>query len=138
MIANVSTLHHFTVGCAPADLPVLLAFYTRTLGLTEGYRPDLRNPGYWLYAEGHALVHLNALLKETPERGGGGLDHIALVAHGLLSTRESLQAAGIHFDESPLKGTHLHQVFLEDPLGLKLELNYDLEAEGLLVAPSSS
>ncbi|MDM0015303.1 VOC family protein [Variovorax sp. J22P168] len=138
MIANVSTLHHFTVGCAPADLPVLLAFYTRTLGLTEGYRPDLRNPGYWLYAGGHALVHLNALLKETPARGGGGgLDHIALVAHGLVSTRASLQAEGIPFEESPLKGTHLHQVFVKDPLGLKLELNFDLDAEGLLAAPSS-
>lgn len=137
MIANVSTLHHFTVGCAPADLPVLLAFYTRMLGLTQGYRPDLRHPGYWLYAGGHAIVHLNALLKETPARGGGGLDHIALVAHGLLSTRESLHAAGIRFDESPLRGTHLHQVFVEDPLGLKLELNFDLEAEGLLAAPPS-
>lgn len=132
MIANVSSLHHFTVGCAPADLPVLLAFYTRTLGLTRGFRPDLRHPGHWLYAGGRAIVHLNALLKETPARGGGGLDHIALVAHGLQSTRDSLLAAGIHFEESPLKGTHLQQVFVEDPLGLKLELNFDLEAEGLL------
>lgn len=136
MIANVSTLHHFTVGCAPADLPALLAFYTRILGLTQGYRPDLRHPGYWLYAGGHAIVHLNALLNESPPHGGGALDHIALAAHGLPSTRDSLLAAGIHFDESPLAGTHLHQVFVQDPLGLKLELNFDLKAEGL-AAPTA-
>ncbi len=106
-------------------------------GLTQGYRPDLRNPGYWLYAGGHAIVHLNALLPQTPARGGGGFDHIALVAHGLVSTRASLQAAGIAFEESPLKGTQLRQVFVKDPLGLKLELNFDLEAEGLLASPSS-
>ncbi|RYF54380.1 MAG: hypothetical protein EOO27_23855 [Comamonadaceae bacterium] len=106
-------------------------------GLTQGYRPDLRNPGYWLYAGGHAIAYLNALLPQTPARGGGGFDHIALVAHGLVSTRASLRAAGIAFEESPLNGTHLRQVFVEDPLGLKLELNVDLGAEWLLAATSS-
>lgn len=87
MITLVSGIHHFTVGCAPGDLPALLAFYTRTLGLAQGYRNDLRHPGYWLYAGGHAIVHLNALQKETPARERGALDHVALAAHGLLSTR---------------------------------------------------
>ncbi|MEJ8850807.1 VOC family protein [Variovorax rhizosphaerae] len=132
MIANVSAIHHFTVGCTPADLPALLEFYTRVVGLQQGYRPDLRNPGYWLYAGGHAIVHLNALLRETPVRDGGALDHVALQAHGLLSTRQALRDANVTFDEAPLKGTHLHQVFVEDPLGLRIELNFDLEAEGLL------
>ena len=132
MITQVSAIHHFTVGCAPGDLPVLLAFYTRTLGLEQGYRPDLRHPGYWLYSGGLAIVHLNALLKETPPHRSGALDHVALSAHGLLATRERLRAEGIRFEESPLKGTHLYQVFVEDPLGLRLELNFDLKAEGLL------
>ena len=33
------------------------------------------------------------------------------------------------FSETPLTGTRLHQVFLTDPLGLKVELNFDLDAE---------
>jgi catechol 2,3-dioxygenase-like lactoylglutathione lyase family enzyme len=61
--------------------------------------------------------------------------HVALAAHGLHATRDALRAAGIRFDESPLKGTHRHQVFVEDPLGLRLELNFDMEAEGLLAQP---
>ena len=135
MMTHVSGIHHFTVGCSPGDLPVLLAFYTRTLGLKQGYRPDLRNPGYWLYAGQHAIVHLNALQKDTPPRARNAFDHIALAAHGLLSTRDALRENGIDFDEAHLKGTHLDQVFVEDPLGLKLELNFDLEAEGLLAQP---
>lgn len=131
MTAHITALHHFTVGCAPAELPVLLAFYTRTLGLTDGHRPPLRFPGHWLYADGHAIVHLNALHATAFERGVSAFDHIALSAHGLEATRTALRQAGTPFHESPLSGTRLHQVFLQDPLGLKVELNFDLEAEEL-------
>ena len=55
---HVSALHHVTIGCAPEDLPRLLAFYTTTIGLQQGYRPALRHPGYWLYAGGHAIALL--------------------------------------------------------------------------------
>lgn len=139
MSVNVSAIHHFTVGCAPKDLPVLHAFYTATLGLQEGYRPALRHPGYWLYAGGdaNAIVHLNALLQATPSRDGGPLDHVALKAHGLAEARKALRAANVPFSETPLTGTRLHQVFLNDPLGLKVELNFDLDAEGLATQPST-
>ena len=130
MSVDVSAIHHFTIGCAPDDLPVLLDFYTTTLGLQNGYRPGLRHPGHWLYAGGQAIVHLNALLQATPTNGGSPLDHVALKANGLASTRQALQAAKVQFSESPLEGTSLHQVFLQDPLGLKIELNFDLAAEG--------
>ncbi|WP_326536015.1 VOC family protein [Pseudorhodoferax sp.] len=129
MNPSVSAIHHFTIGCAPADLPVLLAFYTRILGLQNGYRPALRYPGHWLYAGGHAIVHLNALLQTSPARGSGPLDHVALKAHGLAATRAALRSAKVPFSETPLKGTSLHQVFLNDPLGLKVELNFDLASE---------
>lgn len=131
MSIDVTALHHFTIGCAPEDLPPLLAFYAGTLGLHDGYRPALRHPGHWLYAGGHAVVHLNALLTRSPERQGGAVDHIALKAHGLAATRQALTAAEVPFSETALKGTRLHQVFLQDPLGLKVELNFDLDAEHL-------
>ena len=129
MTIPVSGIHHFTIGCAPGDLPVLLQFYTTMLGLKEGYRPALRHPGHWLYAGDHAIVHLNALHQSTPAQGSGPLDHIALTSHGLQSARAALQAANIPFTEKPLAGTTLHQVFLHDPLGLQIELNFDMMAE---------
>lgn len=135
MNTSVSAIHHFTIGCAPTDLPALLNFYTATLGLENGYRPALRYPGHWLYANGHAIVHLNALLTESPPRQSGPLDHVALKAHGLASTREALRIANVPFSEKPLHGTSLHQVFLNDPLGLKVELNFDLETEAPAMRP---
>lgn len=136
MSIDVSAIHHVTIGCAREDLPVLLAFYAGTLGLQEGYRPALRHPGHWLYAGGHAVLHLNALLPRSPARQGGVVDHIALKARGLAATREALAAAEVAFSETPLKGTRLHQVFLQDPLGLKVELNFDLDLEILPGAPA--
>lgn len=126
---QVGAIHHFTIGCAVGDLPLLRDFYTRTLGLEEGFRPDLRHPGHWLYAGGQAILHLNALLPATPSRAGGPLDHVALKARDLAATRAALRAAGVPFDESALKDTRLHQVFLCDPLGLRVELNFDLDIE---------
>ncbi|RDI21984.1 glyoxalase/bleomycin resistance protein/dioxygenase superfamily protein [Pseudacidovorax intermedius] len=132
MSAAISALHHFTVGCAPGDLPVLLDFYTRVLGLKEGFRPALRHPGHWLYVGDQAIIHLNALHSSTPSRTGGALDHVALKAEGLHRMRRALNAARVPFSESPLAGTHLHQVFVEDPLGVKVELNFDLSREALV------
>ena len=65
----------------------------------------------------------------TPPRTDGPFDHVALKAHGLASTRQALRAANVPFSEAPLTGTTLHQVFVEDPLGSKLELNFDLAVE---------
>jgi catechol 2,3-dioxygenase-like lactoylglutathione lyase family enzyme len=137
MSVDVSAIHHFTIGCAPEDLPVLLDFYTRNLGLQEGYRPALRHPGHWLYAAGRAIIHLNALLPTTPSRSGGPLDHVALQAHGLVATRKALQAANVQFTETPLNGTSLHQMFVEDPLGLRVELNFDLDVENQSIRSST-
>jgi catechol 2,3-dioxygenase-like lactoylglutathione lyase family enzyme len=129
MSIDVSALHHVTIGCAPEDLPALLDFYTTTIGLQQGYRPALRHSGHWLYAGADAIVHLNALLPATPPQRGP-VDHVALKAHGLDATRQLLRDAGVEFSEKPLDGTTLHQVFLQDPLGLTVELSFDMTVEG--------
>lgn len=137
MTLEVTAIHHVTIGCALSDLPALLEFYTRVIRLQEGFRPALRHPGHWLYAGGHAIVHLNAMRQSSSLREGGAIDHIAFQAHNLRATREALRAADIPFSEAPLAGTTLHQIFLIDPLGVRVELNFDAGAEGLTL-PSSS
>lgn len=129
MSIDIAAVHHVTIGCAPGDLPALHAFYTGVLGLREGYRPALRHPGFWLYAGDQAIVHLNALRASTPSREGGPLDHVAFKGDDLQATRSALLAARVPFRETPLAGTTLHQVFVEDPLGLSIELNFDLADE---------
>ena len=120
-------LHHVTA--VATDPTRNLAFYRDVLGLSVGPRPGFDSEGYWLYAGGHAIVHLNALLPQTPPEHGP-VDHVALMAHGLDATRKQLREAHIPFAETPLKGTTLYQVFLQDPLGLRVELNFDLSVEG--------
>jgi len=55
-------LEHFTLECG--DLRTTRDFYCDVLGLTEGFRPQMDFPGYWLYCGGVPVVHL---MKREPE-----------------------------------------------------------------------
>lgn len=125
--AVVVGLHHVTIGCAAKDLPTLLQFYTEVIGLRNGSRPSLRFPGHWLYVEDGAILHLNALLDEDhPQYGLSTIDHVSFRARNLRALREHLNSTGVRFTEVPLSGTTLHQVFLFDCVGTKVELTFDL------------
>lgn len=129
----VSALDHFTIRCSEADLEPLREFYTRHIGLRVGDRPPIPAPGYWLYSEGRPIVHLYAIGNAGGGSRGadvtGPLDHISFRAQGLEATRSQLRAAGIAFEEAPVFDWPLHQVFLADPNGMKIELTFDLDAE---------
>jgi catechol 2,3-dioxygenase-like lactoylglutathione lyase family enzyme len=118
---TVSALHHYTLRCRADDLKPLFNFYTMVLGLREGSRPDFDVAGYWLYSGDHPIVHIF----EVPEKTGidtGSLDHISFRAHDLPGTRTHLASMGIPFEEVPVPQRPLHQVFIRDPKGLKVEL----------------
>ena len=142
---NISRIDHFTLRVAPAALPGLLDFYSRVLGLREGDRPDFAFPGHWLYASDKAVVHLagNAPAgEETPSKTlpTGRFNHVALSASGLAATREHLAAHDVKWAEAPVPGFPLHQIFLQDPLGLKIELTFDaaeLETAGPMARPAA-
>jgi catechol 2,3-dioxygenase-like lactoylglutathione lyase family enzyme len=105
-----------------------MLFYTQVLGLTVGARPKIPAPGYWLYSNGQAIVHLYAI-GETKEISTGPLDHIAFSASDLDQMRKSLTTIGIPYEEAPVPDWPLHQVFLHDPAGLKVELTFSLEKQ---------
>jgi len=125
---GVHGLHHFTLRCEVDQLDALRDFYGRALGLVPGARPALRFAGYWLYAADQPVVHLYAS-GQAASVDAVALDHIAFRAAGLAATRRRLKAEGIAFTEAPVPGWTLHQLFLRDPLGLKLELTFDLAVE---------
>jgi catechol 2,3-dioxygenase-like lactoylglutathione lyase family enzyme len=132
MPVQVSGLNHYTIRCAASELPVLDDFYTRVLGLQKGRRPDIPAPGTWLYADGQPIVHLYAVL-DRPEPAAtpvtGPLDHISFRSRNLDDTRAHLRAQGIAYTEAPIPGWPIHQVFLHDPKGLKIELTFLLDEE---------
>ncbi|MEY3665783.1 MAG: hypothetical protein RLZZ153_1965 [Pseudomonadota bacterium] len=129
----VTALHHFTVRCTPAELPPLLDFYTRVLRLTVGARPEIPAPGAWLYADGQPIVHLYASLT-IPDQpvapATGHVDHISFRSRGLDEMRAHLSAQAVPYLEAPVPGWPLHQVFIHDPRGLKIEMTFFMDDEG--------
>jgi catechol 2,3-dioxygenase-like lactoylglutathione lyase family enzyme len=128
----VAALHHFTIRCTPDELPPLVDFYTRVIRLELGARPDIPAPGAWLYAGGQPIVHLYAHLATPDARHDpptGPVDHISFRTRGLQEMREHLAAQGVPWQEAPIPGWDIHQLFLRDPCGLKIEMTFWMNEE---------
>ena len=101
-------------------------FYIRALGLRVGDRPPFASAGYWLYLEDQPVVHLVQIgPDESREPGSGRLDHVAFSGVDLDATRQSLHAAGIPFREAVVPRDEIVQIFIHDPDGLTIELNFE-------------
>ncbi len=119
------------------DLGEAQRFYTDVLGLRVGFRPPFSFRGVWLYAgdddSGHGLVHLIGAGADdylgSRVNGGGALDHIAFTSENLESWRERLLARQIPFEERAVPDLGLRQMFLSDPDGIVVELNFPTGAE---------
>nr|WP_314623137.1 VOC family protein [uncultured Noviherbaspirillum sp.] len=138
----VAGVDHVTLCCAVDQLGEVQDFYERVLGLAAGARPPFAFSGRWLYAGNRAIVHLAAVAGEAdvtpaaasppaavPVRAArtGPIDHIALRVDGPVDAcRNHLRASGVGFSEAPVPGFPIHQLFLHDPLGVKIELNFAL------------
>ena len=57
-------------------------------------------------------------------KGTGALDHIAFRATGLPETLERLRSRKVQFMERQVDDQGLYQVFMHDPNGIKVELNF--------------
>jgi catechol 2,3-dioxygenase-like lactoylglutathione lyase family enzyme len=114
------------------DLEASTRFYAEALGLQAGYRPPFGFPGRWLYAEnGAALIHLLAADDAAARRytgsadgGAGAVDHVAFAATDWPAMRGRLQGLGVPFQVRQTPDTGAPQVFLHDPDGVTVELNY--------------
>lgn len=131
----LGALQHYTI--EPSDLEATKTFYCDVLGLESGDRPPLGFPGYWLYSGGVATVHL---LGERKPREGivvrgtgrkfedtGRFDHIAFAATDLEGVRKRLQSRNVKFREQIVPRTGAAQIFLHDPDGVGVELNFPPE-----------
>lgn len=118
----LKSLDHVTILCA--DLAKSRAFYREVLGLTDEDRPGFAFPGAWLYLGGHPVVHLIGGRVDAVPPSTGNFDHVAFDAAGLSEMRARLTAAAVPFTESQVPGRPLRQVFLHDPDGVQVELNF--------------
>lgn len=125
----LEALEHYTVQCA--DLDGTRDFYRDVLGLEEGFRPDLGFAGHWLYCGDVPVVHLlgrDGALPEnrSAEPGGdtGSFDHIAFRGRDVEAMIARLRANGIAFRENRIDEIKLHQLFVRDPNGVMVEMNF--------------
>jgi catechol 2,3-dioxygenase-like lactoylglutathione lyase family enzyme len=105
-------------------------FYCRALGLEAGERPPLEFPGHWLYVEGVPCVHIADREAYTAhcERVGipaspNAVDHIAFTGNDYEEAAARLEREGVEATTNAVPGAGLRQLFLEDPNGLKIEIN---------------
>jgi len=113
-------------------------FYTDVLGLQTGPRPEFKFPGVWLYNGSHAVVHVVGIDRANPQPlidylgekaledadETGSIDHIAFVAQDLAGMKARFKAAGYAFRERLVPSLNLAQLFVEDPNGVTIELNF--------------
>lgn len=140
----VSHIEHFLI--AADDLDATRDWYARVLGMTSGPHPDFGFPVHWMYVNGVDVVHIGPSAKSAGDiqkkylgrtsqdsgAGTGAVDHIAFRATGLSQMMRHLKAEGIQFSQRRANGQALFQLFLYDPNGIKIELNYAAEeAEGI-------
>ena len=129
-------LQHFLI--QTADLAGTVRWYVDVLGLREGPHPDFKFPVAWLYigetdvlhlTEGGAAVSANRMAflgqQSQATQGTGVVDHVAFRATKLKDTIEHLRARNIAFKTRQVSGQGLFQIFVLDPNGVKIELNFD-------------
>lgn len=141
---SLSHIEHFLV--ATDDMEKTRDWYHAVLGMEEGWHPEFGFPVYWMYLNDKDVVHISRSAKHASENqrvylgrasqdtgaGTGAVDHIAFRATGLKTMLAHLRAHNIAFTERRAGNQALYQLFLFDPNGIKIELNFDAtEAMGV-------
>ena len=112
------------VNIATERLEETRAFYVDALGLTEGYRPDFSFPGYWLYAGDRPVVHMQPSNGTVGPSEASALNHFAFDVADLDAMLVRLDAMGVAYQARDIPGGNGRQAFLQDPNGVRLELNF--------------
>jgi len=127
-----------------ADMEATKNWYVDVLGMKVGPHPDFKVPVYWLYLGDHDVLHIAQGGKNVPEArlkyagqqstdtyGSGVVDHLAFRCSGLDEMIANLKQRKIEFKERQVDNQGLYQLFLIDPNGVKIELNFPAaEAKG--------
>ena len=126
----VAGLDH--VNIVTRDMAGTLAFYRTVLGLGDSEVPPMP-PGYvvnWLAdAAGRAIVHVQQY--DAARHGpaavaapAGPIDHVALECQDFDGMVAHCDALGLAYRVSGVAGRSFRQLFLTDPNGIVLELNF--------------
>jgi catechol 2,3-dioxygenase-like lactoylglutathione lyase family enzyme len=138
----LSHLEHFLI--QTANMAATRDWYVSTLGFRDGPHPDFKFPVCWLYLGEKDVIHLTeggTNVSENRKRylgqqsdavqGSGVIDHMAFRCSGLQETMEHLKRSNVPFSQRQVDDQGVFQLFLMDPNGVKIELNFAAsEAQG--------
>jgi len=119
-------LNHINFHAARDLLDALKDFYCDVVGLEVGARPNFPRFGYWLYAGGHPVVHLyeaepgEVRKTDVPTT----FDHVAFSCEDSAAFEALLRRRGVEYSKAVVPGSDQVQLFLRDPAGTKVELNF--------------
>jgi catechol 2,3-dioxygenase-like lactoylglutathione lyase family enzyme len=139
----LSHIEHFLL--QTTDMEKTRKWYVEVLGMRVGANPDFKFPVFWLYLGDKDVVHVTEGGKGVSENrkkyvgqqsdaasGTGVVDHIAFRATGLREMIAHLKSLKVDFKQRQVDDQGLYQLFMFDPNGVKIELNYaKAEAEGM-------
>jgi catechol 2,3-dioxygenase-like lactoylglutathione lyase family enzyme len=121
---SAGRLDHYNISTRILDETV--RFYVEVLGFENGPRPPFNFPGAWLYCEGIPVLHLNDIAGSDaePASGTGVIEHIAFRSRGFKAMKRRLEELGMVHRVNQVPGRPLWQIFLHDPNGVEIELNF--------------
>lgn len=129
----LTKLEHYLV--LADDMEATRDFYVQALGMHVGFRPPLAFPGYWVYVGDTPCIHIaewksytahsneKGIEVSTRANGTGPVDHIAFNAHDYDEVVGRLERYGVKARRNEQPGGLLRQLFLQDPNGVKIEIN---------------
>lgn len=128
-------IHHVALKCKKGKLKETEKFYTKLMGMTYADRPNLGFPGAWLNMD-KTMFHLiekedDKTLDPWYRRAEvkSSVDHIALKANGFDAYKKKAVAMGLDWRQMTLPGPGLWQLFVLDPNGVIVELNFPIAEE---------
>ena len=116
-------IHHVNFHVARPLLEEMKNFYCDVMGLTPGFRPELKQFGYWLYAESIPIVHLyEAVGNDLRQPGVNSVfDHVAFHCKDLKEITNRLERLNVPYAMVQLPHSGQFQIAVTDPAGHKAE-----------------
>lgn len=123
---SVLGFSHYNLRAPRELLDMLRTFYIEVVGLEIGYRPPFKTFGYWLYAGEQAVLHLSESPgnKSSAVSASTTFDHAAFNCVGRREFEARFARLGVTYDVAHVPQSHQIQLFLKDPAGNGVELNF--------------
>jgi catechol 2,3-dioxygenase-like lactoylglutathione lyase family enzyme len=130
----IRELNHFFVRAL--DLENTRRFYNDILGFEVMPRPNFPFPGYWMGVNGSIQVHIGpsnipnrqqyylGTADDAADGESGVIDHVAFLADDPKQFIERFKQHGLQYRPRHLPDSNLYQLFIRDPNGVMIELNF--------------